>query len=84
MPLDNMEQSGEGDGVVSRRYFSKDPPALPEMNAFHGNILHIVRLDIAQWTASPRGGSSTAPKGTREGPDSLFTVDRREPFTQSE
>jgi hypothetical protein len=27
-------------------------------------------------------GSSTAPNGTREGPDSLFTVDRREPFTQ--
>ena len=30
----------------------------------------------------PGGGSSTAPKGTREGPDSLFTDDRREPFTQ--
>jgi hypothetical protein len=32
-------------------------------------------------TAHTRG-SSTAPKGTREGPDSLFTVDRRDPFTQ--
>jgi hypothetical protein len=28
------------------------------------------------------GGSSTAPKGAREGPASLFTADRREPFTQ--
>jgi hypothetical protein len=26
MPLDNMEQSREGDGVVLRRYFSKDGP----------------------------------------------------------
>jgi hypothetical protein len=83
MPLDNMEQSREGDGVASRRYFSKDQPTLPERNTFHGNRLPVVRLDIAQWTASPQGGGSgTAPKGTREGPDSLFTVDRREPFTQ--
>jgi hypothetical protein len=28
------------------------------------------------------GGSSTAPEGAREGPASLFTVDRRKPFTQ--
>jgi hypothetical protein len=57
-------------------------PALPEMNPFHGNRLLVVRLDIAQRTAPPPGGSSTAPKGTREGPASLFTADRREPFTQ--
>ena len=32
---------------------------------------------------NPQGGSSTgAPKGTREGPASLFSVDRREPFTK--
>jgi hypothetical protein len=31
---------------------------------------------------NPQGGGSTAPKGTREGPASLFTADRREPFTQ--
>ena len=28
------------------------------------------------------GGSSTAPKGAREGPDSLFTVDRRQPINE--
>jgi hypothetical protein len=31
---------------------------------------------------NPQGGSGTAPKGAREGPASLFTVDRREPVTQ--
>jgi hypothetical protein len=31
---------------------------------------------------NPQGGSSTAPKGAREGPASLFAVDRREPLTQ--
>jgi hypothetical protein len=28
------------------------------------------------------GGSSTAPERAREGPVSLFTVDRRKPFTE--
>jgi hypothetical protein len=45
--------------------------------------------DLCSRTGSERkqrryrgGGSSTAPEGAREGPDSLFTVDRREPFTE--
>ena len=68
------------------------PPVLTQVRSVPPLQLHAqVQIDSARGTACgtcpptqtlPAGPRSTAPKGAREGPDSLFTGDRRQPINE--
>ena len=67
------------------------PPVLTQVRSVPPLRLHAqVQIDSARGTCGtcpptqtlPAGPRSTAPKGAREGPDSLFTGDRRQPINE--
>jgi hypothetical protein len=67
------------------------PPVLTQVRSVPPLQLHAqVQIDSARGTCGtcpptqtlPAGPRSTAPKEAREGPDSLFTGDRRQPFNE--
>jgi hypothetical protein len=75
-----VERTARSNG--RRNHFSKTHPPCRRLKRFTEWIRKLDRHSTMDYNPRAPGGGSTAPKGAREGPDSLFTGDRRAPVRQ--